>query len=220
LFLAAKYFLELRNEKHKWRTVLVEMAEISKRFDDLEHFLGAKRVITESMVDHITSELIRISNCTCNILDDFTGRSCHVAIKFLGRDGAVETAARSQAGSSHRRDIDDHMQAFSYENNTAFARILSDRQPFFVSNHLRLRSWVGSYKNSHKRWQKSYTATCVVPITSAVDSRDIYIDNTYGFVCVDSKSGGFNKAITPLLLATTASRCVTVLLRLSETENA
>lgn len=79
-FWALKYFLQLRHERSMWRSVLLEIAEISNRFDRLEQFLGSKRVITETMVDYINSELTRIANCTCNILDEFTGQNCHVAI--------------------------------------------------------------------------------------------------------------------------------------------
>lgn len=135
---------------------------------------------------------------------------------FLGRDGAIETAARSQSGSTERRD----MRPFPYEKNTAFTNILDQKRPFYLSNYLRLRSFLGTYHNAHDGWQKSYRKTCVVPITSAADSSYIDIDNTFGFVCVDSRSGKFNKNVTPLLLAIPASRCVMVLLRLSEAQDA
>lgn len=217
LLVALKYFFDLREERSKWQHILTEIVESNRRFDALEDYLEGKRV-TPALAEHISSELTTIANCICNLVNQYSGAECHIAIKLLARNGGVATVARSQAGSTHRRDIDEDLNGFSYAKNTAFQVILDKKKPHFVSNWLLIRRVFGFYHNAHRRWFLEYRATAVVPITTALRACEIGIGNTYGFICADNKKGGFDHHVAPLLLAGAAARCVTVLLRLSEAQ--
>jgi hypothetical protein len=219
IFLVIKYRFDLRREKIKWRDILHEIVESNNRFEQLEDYIGSKK-LNSNLTEHIISELTAIANCICNIINEYTGHNCHVAIKILWRDGTVETAARSQAGSTHRREADDKLAVFSYSENTAFSKIVDGRKSCFVSNWLRLRRACRCYQNSHRGWSKHYKATAVVPITAAPTASEICVENTYGFICADNHRGGFDNIVVPLLLAGTASRCIAIFLKLSQAENA
>jgi hypothetical protein len=218
LLAAIKYFLDLRKERHKWRHILTEIVESNRRFDALEEYLEGKK-FTAGVAEHISSELTGITNCICNLLNEYTDVQCHVAIKLLGRDGGIATAARSQAGSTHRRDVDEDLNGFPYAKNSAFGWVIDRRSAHYVSNWLLLRWICGRYHNSHKGWYRHYRSTAVVPITTAGRASEIGIENTYGFVCADNRHGHFDHHVTPLLLAGAAARCVTVLLRLSQAQH-
>lgn len=215
LLVVINYFLKLRQEKKKLAEILIEMVESNRRFDVLEEYLRGKRA-TPALGEHIVSELTGVADCICNIVKQHTGHECHIAIKLLDREGTVETIARSVSGATHRRGIDRDLNGFGYAQNTAFASIVDKKRTQFVSNWLRLRHWCRCYRNSHAGWGRLYRATAVVPVTTALNGKDITLDNTYGFVCADNKNGGFDKRISPLLLAGPAARCVTILLRLSQ----
>ncbi|UGY15564.1 hypothetical protein HAP48_0044820 [Bradyrhizobium septentrionale] len=217
LLVAIKYFLDLKKEQYKWRHILTEIVESNRRFDVLEEYLDGRK-LTPALAEHISSELTGIANCICNLLNQYTDKECHVAIKLLDRNGGIATIARSQAGSTHRRDVDENLNGFWYAKNSAFAYVIDRKKAHYVSNWLLFRWICQRYHNSHKGWFRYYRSTAVVPITTAGRAGEIGIENTYGFVCADNRRGHFDHHVTPLLLAGAAARCVTVLLKLSQVQ--
>ena len=90
--------------------------------------------------------------------------------------------------------------------NTAFKEILdSNRHKDWCSNSLRMRAVFKGYQNTNASWRKHYRTCMIVPITSGNSESTIVVGNTLGFLCVDSKTGRFNRTLSRRFLSLVAN---------------
>lgn len=144
--------------------------------------------------------LRRFTTHICKVFSSYTGKPCHVAIKTLNEEKITSWVRETSMSDSTRSSIDEALLSFPYQENTAFTRILDmEKFCYYLNNHLRFSSIINRYKNANPNWKKSYNATLVVPITLKTHPQKINKENVWGFICVDNKGGGFDKAAAWLL---------------------
>jgi len=102
------------------------------------------------------------------------------------KENYVITLDRDSTGKVRGREV--LSAAYSLEKNTAFIRIWSREEDYFLSNNLGLDYESGKYKNQHVGFLKEYSATLVVPI-SHTDNKTGK-KTIFGFLTVDSLNKG------------------------------
>lgn len=138
--------------------------------------------------------LVHTLNRISVLYSEYTGSPSHVTLKFLdGPNKRIRTVARGQTSTDDRGSIDEAMQWYPYQDNTAFTEILTDpNRAFYLSNDLRREARRGRYKNARPDWQSYYRACLVVPITVATHAAAIDERSVWGFLTVDNRGGGFD----------------------------
>ena len=156
---------------------------------------------------YITEKVMKMMDLLSRNLSEATGykvRACIKTFDFI-RDGEMDknkmkliTLARS-GQSNVNNMISEHYNPFPLNENTDFEYIFNinegyveERVHFFIVDDLVKYSQKEEYKNSNKKWKKSYTTTIVMPIRylrnpsedeeEAVPQYDII-----GCLCIDSK---------------------------------
>lgn len=156
---------------------------------------------------YITEKVMKMMDLLSRNLSEATGykvRACIKAFDFI-RDGEMDknkmkliTLARS-GQSNVNNMISEHYNPIPLNENTDFEYIFNinegyveERVHFFIVDDLVKYSQKEEYKNSNKKWKKSYTTTIVMPIRylrnpsedeeEAVPQYDII-----GCLCIDSK---------------------------------
>lgn len=156
---------------------------------------------------YITEKVMKMMDLLSRNLSEATGykvRACIKTFDFI-RDGEMDknkmkliTLARS-GQSNVNNMISEHYNPIPLNENTDFEYIFNinegyveERVHFFIVNDLVKYSQKEEYKNSNKKWKKSYTTTIVMPIRylrnpsedeeEAVPQYDII-----GCLCIDSK---------------------------------
>jgi hypothetical protein len=90
--------------------------------------------------------------------------------------------------------VDESLNSYDFHDNTAFEVILTDPTVhMFASNYLRVRAFLGQYKNANPRWREYYRATVVVPITMFHNPAEIKRETVVGFLCIDSIKARFDR---------------------------
>ena len=225
LFVAVLHLiLKTRSDRKRWRDVFVELHDCLDTMSSLAETVRLKisesknwsRKDSDEFKALIAIQYREIATKICNVFCAYTQSDCHVSFKTLDGAGMISTEARDHSqGSIERRTIDEHLELFSYEKNTAFKNILEKPQvDCYIANHLRARYWLGVYYNANEGWPGLYYAVAVAPITTAHHPAEISRSNTYGFLCVDNRAGGFDKSVCRELLTHVAKRLLilTVLL--------
>jgi len=205
LIVILRLFIGRRSEDLRWRHVFEELHDtldaISSFRDEINQRIADSanwdRQDSDNFKRFVVLKYRELATKICNLFCTYTESECHVSFKTLDGKGLVSTVARDQrAGSAERGRIDEHLTSFPFEENTAFKDILEkDKVGCYISNHLRLRSWCFVYKNINKDWPKHYGAVAVAPITTTAHPAKITRSNTYGFLCVDNRNGGFDKGV-------------------------
>ncbi len=172
-----------------------------RRMDDSEY----TKYINEISADMETF-LITSANRMSVLFQSYTRSRCHVSVKLFDPETSlVRTVARDEMSPDNRSSVDENMDWYPYQNNTAFQSILDDKtKSRFVSNHLRVLHLLRKYKNGNPEWKNLYTACVVVPITKNTHANTINRTSVLGFLCVDNRSGGFDKKVCPHLLQSLA----------------
>lgn len=156
---------------------------------------------------YITEKVMKMMDLLSRNLSEATGykvRACIKTFDFI-RDGEMDknkmkliTLARS-GQSNVNNMISEHYNPIPLNENTDFEYIFNinegyveERVHFFIVDDLVKYSQKEEYKNSNKKWKKSYTTTIVMPIRylrnpsedeeEAVPQYDII-----GCLCIDSK---------------------------------
>ena len=156
---------------------------------------------------YITEKVMKMMDLLSRNLSEATGykvRACIKTFDFI-RDGEIDknkmkliTLARS-GQSNVNNMISEHYNPIPLNENTDFEYIFNinegyveERVHFFIVDDLVKNSQKEEYKNSNKKWKKSYTTTIVMPIRylrnpsedeeEAVPQYDII-----GCLCIDSK---------------------------------
>ena len=156
---------------------------------------------------YITEKVMKMMDLLSRNLSEATGykvRACIKTFDFI-RDGEMDknkmkliTLARS-GQSNVNNMISEHYNPIPLNENTDFEFIFNinegyveERVHFFIVDDLVKYSQKEEYKNSNKKWKKSYTTTIVMPIRylrnpsedeeEAVPQYDII-----GCLCIDSK---------------------------------
>lgn len=156
---------------------------------------------------YITEKVMKMMDLLSRNLSEATGykvRACIKTFDFI-RDGETDknkmkliTLARS-GRSNVNNMISEHYNPIFVNENTDFEYIFNinegyveERVHFFIVDDLVKYSQKEEYKNSNKKWKKSYTTTIVMPIRylrnpsedeeEAVPQYDII-----GCLCIDSK---------------------------------
>lgn len=156
---------------------------------------------------YITEKVMKMMDLLSRNLSEATGykvRACIKTFDFI-RDGEMDknkmkliTLARS-GQSNVNNMISEHYNPIPLNENTDFEYIfninegyIEERVHFFIVDDLVKYSQKEEYKNSNKKWKKSYTTTIVMPIRylrnpsedeeEAVPQYDII-----GCLCIDSK---------------------------------
>ncbi len=156
---------------------------------------------------YITEKVMKMMDLLSRNLSEATGykvRACIKTFDFI-RDGEMDknkmkliTLARS-GQSNVNNMISEHYNPIPLNENTDFEYIFNinegyveERVHFFIVDDLIKYSQKEEYKNSNKKWKKSYTTTIVMPIRylrnpsedeeEAVPQYDII-----GCLCIDSK---------------------------------
>ena len=156
---------------------------------------------------YITEKVMKMMDLLSRNLSEATGykvRACIKTFDFI-RDGEIDknrmkliTLARS-GQSNVNNMISEHYNPIPLNENTDFEYIFNinegyveERVHFFIVDDLVKYSQKEEYKNSNKKWKKSYTTTIVMPIRylrnpsedeeEAVPQYDII-----GCLCIDSK---------------------------------
>lgn len=156
---------------------------------------------------YITEKVMKMMDLLSRNLSEATGykvRTCIKTFDFI-RDGEMDknkmkliTLARS-GQSNVNNMISEHYNPIPLNENTDFEYIFNinegyveERVHFFIVDDLVKYSQKEEYKNSNKKWKKSYTTTIVMPIRylrnpsedeeEAVPQYDII-----GCLCIDSK---------------------------------
>lgn len=156
---------------------------------------------------YITEKVMKMMDLLSRNLSEATGykvRACIKTFDFI-RDGEMDknkmkliTLARS-GQSNVNNMISEHYNPIPLNENTDFEYIFNinegyveERVHFFIVDDLVKYSQKEKYKNSNKKWKKSYTTTIVMPIRylrnpsedeeEAVPQYDII-----GCLCIDSK---------------------------------
>ena len=156
---------------------------------------------------YITEKVMKMMDLLSRNLSEATGykvRACIKTFDFI-RDGEMDknkmkliTLARS-GQSNVNNMISEHYNPIPLNENTEFEYIFNinegyveERVHFFIVDDLVKYSQKEEYKNSNKKWKKSYTTTIVMPIRylrnpsedeeEAVPQYDII-----GCLCIDSK---------------------------------
>lgn len=148
----------------------------------------------------------------CKVFNEYTGKECHVTIKTLSNAGEISSWARETLllKITERSSVDEELEKFIYNDNTAFEEIIDNKKKFFYTNNwLKTASILGSYKNANNDWKKYYNATLVVPITSHT-SPGMIKEKTWGFICVDNKGGGFDEDISVWILMSFSKICFNI----------
>lgn len=223
----AFYFLGRRKAtryRHAINTFRACLADHMK-FKDAVSEVSTNSEFGQQQKQQQLSELARnhsiyLCSRVAEIFEMLTGHECHVSIKsFDPSNGLVTTRTRDVlAHSRERPSSDERHVTYKYDENTAFSKILDDENCYmFLSNWLRLRYFTGQYKNSNQAWRKFYVATVVVPITKMRSRAAINRDTVYGFICVDSKFGRFNRRSSRSILGLFAVLFLDVMLALGRT---
>lgn len=156
---------------------------------------------------YITEKVMKMMDLLSRNLSEATGYKVSACIKTFDfiRDGEMDknkmkliTLARS-GQSNVNNMISEHYNPIPLNENTDFEYIFNinegyveERVHFFIVDDLVKYSQKEEYKNSNKKWKKSYTTTIVMPIRylrnpsedeeEAVPQYDII-----GCLCIDSK---------------------------------
>jgi hypothetical protein len=198
LVIAARY---IAIQRRRLRHVLGELREcIEDHLKFCENLAGVQasrsqhvRTVTSSMIrEHAIFLCGRVSEMFGSLLQC----DCHTSLKsFDPATGLVATRARDAL--MHNRDrgqIDEALVSFSYKENTAFSTILDDPNSYmYISNYLKCASRMGRYLNRNADWRNYYSATVVLPVTLHRNKVMIKQDTVIGFLCVDTRTGKFNR---------------------------
>lgn len=156
---------------------------------------------------YITEKVMKMMDLLSGNLSEATGykvRACIKTFDFI-RDGEIDknrmkliTLARS-GQSNVNNMISEHYNPIPLNENTDFEYIFNinegyveERVHFFIVDDLVKYSQNEEYKNSNKRWKKSYTTTIVMPIRylrnpSEDEGETVPRYDIIGCLCIDSK---------------------------------
>lgn len=156
---------------------------------------------------YITEKVMKMMDLLSRNLSEATGykvRACIKTFDFI-RDGEMDknkmkliTLARS-GRSNVNNMISEHYNPIPLNENTDFEYIFNinegyveERAHFFIVDDLVKYSQKEEYKNSNKKWKKSYTTTIVMPIRylrnpSEEEEEAIPQYDIIGCLCIDSK---------------------------------
>jgi hypothetical protein len=190
---------QIFRSRRRWRFVVGEIR------NSIELHLEFRQRIAKMKASNSRIERARVSTEARGHVIELCGRitqifehllheQCHTTVKsFSPETGGVSTRARdAMTHNAERVQADEGINSYSYEDNTAFQRILDDENCYmFLSNYLWLRATCGSYKNSNESWMNFYRAAIVLPITRMRNKKKINKDTVIGFLCVDSFRGRF-----------------------------
>lgn len=196
-----------------------EANKYAKGFHDIMHLIrdcyGDLLEVTEEETynrpiafrKYMTEKVMKMMDSLAGNLTEATGykvRACVKTFDFI-RNGEMDinkmkliTLARS-GQSNVNNMISEHYNPIPLNENTDFEYIFNinegyveERVHFFIVDDLDKYSKKNEYKNSNKKWKKSYTTTIVMPIrflkTPGEDNEEVepkyYI---IGCLCIDSK---------------------------------
>lgn len=156
---------------------------------------------------YITEKVMKMMDLLSRNLSEATGykvRACIKTFDFI-RDGEMDknkmkliTLARS-GQSNVNNMISEHYNPIPLNENTDFEYIFNinegyveERVHFFIVDDLVKYSQKEEYKNSNKKWKKSYTTTIVMPIRylrnpSEDEEEEVPQYDIIGCLCIDSK---------------------------------
>jgi hypothetical protein len=171
--------------------------------------------VDKEKFDEISLELddflCKFATHICKVFNHYTGNVCHVAIKTLNNGNVTTWIREKSVSESSRSSIDEALNIFPYEKNTAFKEIIdNENKYFYMNNWLSMSKFLRRYKNLNPQWKKYYRATLVVPITKYTHPQMINSDNVWGFICVDNKKGGFDSGAAPYILSSFAQICLNI----------
>lgn len=158
--------------------------------------------------DKYETELVKILDCLCNIMQNYTGRDIKACIKIINYDNpnnqidinkaTVSTLCRS-SNSTDRGDYEVDNEPIYIKRNTDFREIVDETintgKPYFYVRDLGayaklLKKSNRKYENSNKDYMDYYTGTIVMPIR--IETKKLYNIqkkekyDVIGFLCVDS----------------------------------
>lgn len=202
-----------KNDKMK------EVNKYAKGFHDILHLIrdcyGDLMDVTEEETynrplvfrKYMTERVMKMMDSLARNLTEATGykvRACVKTFDFI-RDGEMDknkmkliTLARSDQSSVNNM-IGEHYHPIPLNENTDFEYIFNinegyveERVHFFIVDDLIKYSKKNEYKNSNRRWKKSYTTTVVMPIrylrTPGEDDEEAKPKyDIIGCLCIDSK---------------------------------
>lgn len=168
---------------------------IIRDLQKLEKLEGKENI--SSNIENIYEKTVNVGNKIAKLFDIQTQTShtepeCHFCVKvFSETEGNVYVKLRDSRNGSRRREGDEN---YHYLKNTAFKEILNRNEICFFSNDLIKLDSKSHYENANGDWKDKYNATVVVPIMkdgAGGESPDL--SNVWGFICIDSKVGKFDK---------------------------
>lgn len=168
--------------------------------DEMRRLIEAGNVDNTGLA-HLISVLSRnhsvfLCSRLAEIFELLTYCGCHASIKTFNKsDGQVKTRTRDALSHNvNRNRADEQGISFNYVEHTAFKEIIDNpKRDSYINNWLTFSEFVNKYKNPNKTWKNYYRSTAVAPITANLNSEHINADTVIGFVCIDNKSGNFNK---------------------------
>ena len=169
------------------------------------------KLTVELLKDKYQNELIKILNCLCKIMKNYTCREVSACIKIINfnsgnpiidlDNATVSTLCRSE-NSIGRGEYEGNTRPIYIKENTDFREIVDQtintgKSYFYVRDleeydKLLFKHYQRRYENTNVNYLNSYKSTIVVPIRIETEKLyDIKNKNKYnviGFLCVDSLS--------------------------------
>lgn len=148
------------------------------------------RLVMESVGAYQNEQAI---SCTLNriseLFTDRVGADCAVCIKALSNTGYIRTYLRDSC-HPERWLTDANIQNYRLEDNSAFAKLTSDRSSadFYIDNDLANNT---GYVNINPSHADLYNAILVVQFK--VHNAAYPGDMPWGFLCIDTLSGRFSE---------------------------
>lgn len=155
---------------------------------------------------YMTENVMKMMDVLSRNLSEATGykvRACVKTFDFI-RDGEMDknkmkliTLARS-GRSNVNNMVSEHYHPILLNENTDFEYIFNinegyveERVHFFIVDDLIKYSKKEEYRNSNKKWKKTYTTTIVMPIrylkNPSEDDEAVPQYDIIGYLCIDSK---------------------------------